>query len=1148
MAPAAEGAPAARSSTTSCILGLESQYPILQEHLTAIGTEPVEAVLTGIPGHELLVEVREEGNDVTVEVRDDERMLARADHPERRTGARRVIVTTPDSRAYRLRITGKEHAGVTGAVDVRVFDLSEPSRRPGCVKIYRWLAAADSDFADGQDISLGRAASRPHALARHFYLRAAEGYLAAELALVDPADTQLRGETALALTSLYCFNLVNWDATLRWAAETERILRGIDPYRSARAESLAADAWLETASASASNQSTTGRADAHDVLERTRRVLERLEAFHTARHERYDAALQTNFIGLSYFYDERFSECAAKFLTASRAFGAIGETPRRALAWQNRALCFWGLGHLPDALRALEQALKDLGPGSFPPLYILTENNAALANYALGQFDAALRLYDDALSLATRVQSPREEAKSLYGIGVTYYALGDRDLAAEFLERSLAIRTVALDARGRMASLRALANVYAERGDFTRAVDADREALELATAPSGRARVRVQLAAHLADTGQRHAALTILEETLAPDKQVDELPRAQARVRRAVILRQEGGPAAALVDLDAALRTFRNLGSVTDEFAAELERARTFRAMNRSHDALAAVDRALARSDAIRTQTANPELRAQLQAPLRPAYDLKLDLLWDAFDAATRAGDGGGARRLAERALYSADSSRARSFADVAAQEFSPDRQHQLGPELAHRATLYREIAGRRYALESHQDLSGADDSRAHALASEIAGLEREIDTVNSTIAAQNLAQRGANDGAGRNSAPLPSDVAILVYWLGADRSYAWTVTPKGTEWFRLDDPSTITASARAFHAALSHFIEVPEDRRLAASAALYAEILEPVEPAIAPYRRWFVVPDGALSYVPITALRRTGARSSFVVAGHDIALSPAVWLLRSRERPESSRRGGRVLLVSDPVYESTDPRLAALGSHPTAPPSRISLPEAVAGEKGSYGRIPWTGREAEQIAAEFPARDVDRLTGLSATRERLLALDWSQYRFIHIASHGHVDATIPQLSALILGAYDEEGQRVESALRAADLTLLTLHADVVAFSACDTALGKVVLNEGLVGLGYATLARGAHAVVSSLWQVPDESGARLMTEFYRNLLHQSVRPPEALAMAMRSVLDADPSADPALWAPFQVSVVTIDGDDQPLTSATSQHDHQHRR
>jgi CHAT domain-containing protein len=123
-----------------------------------------------------------------------------------------------------------------------------------------------------------------------------------------------------------------------------------------------------------------------------------------------------------------------------------------------------------------------------------------------------------------------------------------------------------------------------------------------------------------------------------------------------------------------------------------------------------------------------------------------------------------------------------------------------------------------------------------------------------------------------------------------------------------------------------------------------------------------------------------------------------------------------------------------------------------------------------------------------------------------------------------MLGSYDVHGRAVNGAVRVADLSTRTLNADVAVFSACETALGKQVPSEGLVGIGSTVLARGARAVVASLWPVSDETGADLMTEFYRHLLHDSMSPPAALGAAMRSAVSRAPSADPALWAAFQVT------------------------
>jgi CHAT domain-containing protein len=1121
-----------------CGTVLDKAVPYLRQQLATVGTDAAQTPVALAPGHDWLIEAREQGNDAIVEVRDGaDRLVARADHPERRTGTRRVIIAAKEGPQLLLvRVIGKEHAALVGSAEIVVFDRAVLAGYPQCARAFEALAAGDADYAVAQQVSLGRMSNTPQT-ARESYLRAADDYLAAEMAL-DPSDAVLRGEAALALAGVRYFDLQDWHGSAEWASAAEKAFDHRDPYRRARAEALAAAAWIEIATESAPPAPTTAAlggasdSDPKVLLSKARRKLDHLVAFHRQRGEQYDAALQVNNIGLSYLYEGRFRDCIATMRSVGRLFEQLGETPRQALAWQNRALCYWGIGHLPEALGGFNRALKGLSPEPYPQLYLPTLSNAALLNYALGHFDDSLRLHSRSLELAIRIQNRREEAQSLYGIGVTYYALGDQPLAREFLTRSLAIRTAAFDGRGRRATLRALATVYADLGEYHQAIEFDREALALAVAPTSVALSSIATAEHTALDGNPAQALDILGKLIARGPVADPLISAQARLERAVIERRGGQYDDALRDLAIAALVFEKVGSVPDGFSADLERARVLRLTERHSAALMAVNRALDRSEAIRTQTANPEFRAQLQLPLRAAYELKLDLLWEKYDAAAKAGRERAAVRIATVAFQCADGARARSFGDIAAQQYSAARRRNLAGELARRETLYGNLAGLRFALDVRRDRSGSVDPRAKELESEIASVERELDTLNNAIAARTAA-RGSPGGAtpvpGGETIPVPADSAIIAYWLGVQSAYSWAVTPAGIHWVRLTNSETINVAAREFHDSLKGLADVPRERRVGTGSVLYGEIIQPIDQWIAAYKRWFFVADAGLNYVPFAALRaETGADSPYIVMLHDIALTPAAWmLLAPPRRPALLPAVGRMLLVSDPVYELSDSRLHV--QHPLNAPDRAITGSAMAGMSGpSYQRISGTAREASAIEAEFPAPAVDAFAGFQATRTRLLQLDWSRYRYIHIASHGHVDARMPQLSALVLSAYDEHGEPIEDALRAADLEALTLTAEVAVFSGCDTALGKEVLSEGMVGIGYATLARGAGAVVSSLWPVPDEMGANLMTEFYRHLLRDSMQPAPALSASMRSVLRRNPAADPALWAAFQVSVANM--------------------
>lgn len=1095
--------------------------------LRTLGTEPAEADLALAPGHSYLLEADEQGNDARLEVFDSQnRLITRADHPEARSGTRRAVVTSPDSGSLTVRMTGKEHANARGIAKIRSFDLAALEARPDCLAIVKGLAQADSDYAAGLEVSSGRAATG--ASARDAFLRAAGQYATAERSLTAAGDRQLRGQVQLALAGLEYVDLQDWAKAVDWAEAAAETLRSGDPYRRARAEEVLAGAWIEIGTSAAAPRSARGhQTPTADLLTRARRTFERLSRFHLQRGETYDGAQLLNFLAVANAYQGRFNDCVAASSVSSGLFAKLHETVHLAQAWQNRALCLWGLGRVPEARQWFERALSRIGPESDQILYLAVTNNTALLNYAVGRFDESLLLFDRALSFEQRTQRHRDEAQSLYGIGVTYYALGDRARAREFLERSLAIRTAALDRRGRVNTLRALATIDADEGRVDEAIAFDREALSLAVEPTYIQRIRIQLAVLTAASGQRDDAKAQLDEIIAGAAGPDPLIQAEALLQRGVLLRQMGQLRAALRDITATRPRLRGLGSASEEFAASLELARTLRLAGEPRAALTVVDEALRQTDAVRFQSADPTLRSGLQAPLRSAYDLKIELLRARYEGAIAAGRIAEADTLAAAAFATADASRARTLADVAAQQYSPAIRRSLAGEFRRREQLYEDLAGHRYALEARRDRAGSADERARHMLAAIAELERQVDTVNARIAARSNAEAGQQHADVDAASPprLPAGTALVSYWLGSESAYAWVVAAKAVHWTRLSAPAAVSGRAMAFHGSLTRLVDVPLATRLGDGAALYAMILEPLESWLRGARTWLIIPDGALDYVAFAALAPAAPRApSFVVMQHDVALVPAAWLLKMRlHRPAPPARRS-LLLVADPVYQADDPRLATVR---TAAAGSAALPrDSPDAARMDLRRLPFTAREAAAIAAQFPPAEVDELTGLDATRERLLSLDWSKYRFIHIATHGTLDAQVPELSALMLGSYDAGGAVVDGAVRVADLSTRTLNAEVAVFSACETALGKAVPSEGLVGLGSTVLARGARAVVASLWPVSDEIGAQLMTEFYRRLLHDSMGPAAALGASMRSALSRDAAADPALWAAFQVTTI----------------------
>ena len=243
-----------------------------------------------------------------------------------------------------------------------------------------------------------------------------------------------------------------------------------------------------------------------------------------------------------------------------------------------------------------------------------------------------------------------------------------------------------------------------------------------------------------------------------------------------------------------------------------------------------------------------------------------------------------------------------------------------------------------------------------------------------------------------------------------------------------------------------------------------------------------------------------------------------AVAALRASARAD--RHAGVVAVLADPVFDRRYSRLQ--GKRGDA----LALPTDLQRSLGAMGlqrlpRLPGTRIEAEQILSLVPAEQ--RLGALDFDARRALALDpaTARYRVLHFATHGLLNSDHPELSGLVLSLVDARGEAQNGFLRLQDVYEMRIDADLVVLSACQTALGKPVQGEGLVGLTRGFIHAGARQVLSSLWKVSDRATTELMKELYRAMLLEGLPPAEALRTAQRKLLRTRPFDAPESWAAF---------------------------
>jgi CHAT domain-containing protein len=157
------------------------------------------------------------------------------------------------------------------------------------------------------------------------------------------------------------------------------------------------------------------------------------------------------------------------------------------------------------------------------------------------------------------------------------------------------------------------------------------------------------------------------------------------------------------------------------------------------------------------------------------------------------------------------------------------------------------------------------------------------------------------------------------------------------------------------------------------------------------------------------------------------------------------------------------------------------------------------------------------------ASRATAMSEELGKYRMIHFATHGLLNSEHPELSGLVFSLVNQRGEPQNGFLRLHEVYNLSLPAELVVLSACQTGLGKDVKGEGLIGLTRGFMYAGAARVVASLWQVDDSATAQLMKRFYAKILGDGLHPAAALREAQIEMWKQKRWQAPYYWAGFML-------------------------
>ena len=891
-----------------------------------------------------------------------------------------------------------------------------------------------------------------------------------------------------------------------------------------------------------------------------------LRIFRTAGDHAGEAATLNN-LGDAYVGLGQAQEALDYSNQALTAVRKIGDRRGEAIALNTVALVHSIMGDARKALDYHNQSLAMLKDLDERQLEAVTLGNIGEMYINLGEYQKALEYCNQALLSDRAVGNVANEAIALSNIGFIYGSLGDTQQELVYYTQALELQERAGKRAGQAITLNNIAHVYSKLGDKRKALEFYQRSLTLRRASNdrrGEATTLSNIGSIQQDLGDYQKALDCYNQSLAIIKSIGNLlPEAVTLNNIGSVYRKLGDSQNALKYIEQAYTILHDTGHKNEEAQALYNMARIERDRDNLVEARKYIEKSLGTVEAVRTSVASQKLRASFFASVRRYQEFNINLLMrlnrqrpsEAFDIA---------------ALEASENSRARSLLEML-KEVRAEIRQGVDPSLLERERQLRETIADKAERQTRSTMGKQSAEQRTTAEKELAALTTEYEQVQAEIRDTSPRYMALTEPVplglkAIQQQVLDDDTLLLEYALGDEKSFLWAVTPTWIKSFELPARSQIEPVARRIYETLtarnqSPANESPQQRQkrldqadaefAKAATALGETLLAPIASELK-NRRLVIVTEGMLQYVPFAALsspkgaesaaRNPGSNRALqtedstngsqfplpLIAEHEIVNLPSASVLAVLRQESAGRKtpSKTVAVMADPVFSVDDSRFAARETKEVAasqPGSALAEVKRAATESGvaSLERLRFSRMEADAIASFAPDNLKLKALDFAANRSAAMNSDLGQYRIVHFATHALINNEHAELSGVVLSLVDQQGRPQNGFLRLYDIYNLKLNADLVVLSACQTALGKEINGEGIVGLTRGFMYAGAPRVVASLWRIDDRATAELMKRFYAGMLREKLRPAAALREAQVSMLKERRWQPPYYWSAF---------------------------
>lgn len=153
------------------------------------------------------------------------------------------------------------------------------------------------------------------------------------------------------------------------------------------------------------------------------------------------------------------------------------------------------------------------------------------------------------------------------------------------------------------------------------------------------------------------------------------------------------------------------------------------------------------------------------------------------------------------------------------------------------------------------------------------------------------------------------------------------------------------------------------------------------------------------------------------------------------------------------------------------------------------------------------------------------------EHKIIHIGTHAESDNISPELSRLVFAKNAESSNLEDNYLYTYEIYNYNLNSNLAILTACETGKPGYQAGEGMISLAHAFNYAGSESILTSLWEIDEESSTNIIERFYK-YLSEGLPKDEALRKAK---LEYIASAKGRTAAPQYWAGLVLIGDTAPI-------------